>query len=128
MTFGTKIIAATFSATLLLGGMVMLGVTTPTAAAQVGAAKKIVDTAKAQGVVGETIDGYLALVSGSASSEVEAAVNEINIRRKSVYTSLARQKGTSPENVAGVSGEKLIAKAKAGEKVRLSSGAWQTVK
>jgi len=121
MTFGTKIIAATFSATLLLGGMAMLGVTTPTAAAQVGAAKKIVDAAKSQGTVGETIDGYLA-------PEVQAAVNEINIRRKSVYTSLARQKGTSPENVAGVSGEKLVAKAKTGEKIRLSGGAWQTVK
>jgi len=127
MTFGTKIIAATFSATLLLGGMAMFGVTTPTAAAQVGAAKKIVDAAKAKGTVGETIDGYLALVSGSASAEVQAAVNEINIRRKSVYTSLARQKGTSPENVAGVSGEKLVAKAKPGEKIRLSGGAWQTV-
>ncbi|NNC38788.1 MAG: YdbL family protein [Hyphomonadaceae bacterium] len=108
--------------------MAMLGVTAPTATAQVGAAKKIVDAAKEQGIVGETIDGYLALVSGSASAEIEAAMNEINIRRKSVYTSLARETGTSPENVAGVSGEKLVAKARRGEKVRLSNGEWQTVK
>lgn len=128
MTFGTKIITAAFSATLLMGGMAMLAITTPTATAQVGAAKKVVDTAKSQGIVGETIDGYLGLVSSSASAEVQAAVNEINIRRKSVYTSLARQKGTSPENVAGVSGEKLIAKARPGEKIRVNNGEWQTVK
>jgi uncharacterized protein YdbL (DUF1318 family) len=128
MTFGTKIITAVFSATLLLGGMAMLAITAPTAAAQVGSAKEIVDAAKSEQVVGETIDGYLALIDENASAEVQAAVNEINIRRKSVYTALARDIGTSPENVAGVSGEKLIAKAKPGEKVRLSGGVWQTVK
>lgn len=128
MTFGTKLLTAAFSATLLLGGIAMLEFTAPTAVAQVGAAKKIVDDAKAQGIVGETIDGYLALVTPTVSADVQAAVNEINIRRKSVYTSLAREKGTSPENVAGVSGEKLVAKAERGEKIRLSGGTWQTVK
>ena len=128
MTFGTKILTAAMSASLLLGGLVVANVMAPSATAQVGAAKKVVDSAKAQGLVGETIDGYLALVEGTASAEVQAAVNEINIRRKSVYTQLAREKGTSPENVAGVSGEKLVAKARTGEKVRLSGGRWQTVK
>ena len=128
MTFGTKILTAAMSASLLLGGIVVANVMAPAATAQVGAAKKVVDSAKAQGLVGETIDGYLALVEGTASAEIQAAVNEINIRRKSVYTQLARDKGTSPENVAGVSGEKLIAKAKTGEKVRLSDGRWDTVK
>lgn len=128
MTFGTKFITAAFSATLLLGGMAMLSIATPSAMAQAGSAKEIVDAAKADQIVGETIDGYLALIDFNASAEVQAAVNEINIRRKSVYTALAREKGTSPENVAGVSGEKLVAKAKPGEKVRLSDGEWQTVK
>jgi hypothetical protein len=128
MTFGTKTLTAALSASLLLGGMAMLAISTPIATAQVASAKKIVDAAKAEQIVGETIDGYLALVDDIAPVEVQAAVNEINIRRKSVYTALAREKGTSPENVAGVSGEKLVAKAKPGEKIRLSGGTWQTVK
>lgn len=126
MTFAKKLMTAVFVAGLALGGVAATQMMTPDAMAQAGAAKQIVDNAKAQGLVGETIDGYLELVSGTASDDVQAAVKEINIRRKSVYTQLARDKNTSPDAVAAVSGEKLVAKAKPGEKVKLADGKWHS--
>lgn len=124
MTFVKKLIAGIFVAGLIVGGVAVTHSFAPDAVAQAGASKQIVDAAKSKGQVGETIDGYLALVDAGVSEDIRAAVNEINIRRKSVYTQLARDKGTSPENVAAVSGEKLVAKAKPGEKVKLSDGQW----
>lgn len=126
MTFAKKLMTGIFVAGLAFGGIAASQMLAPTAVAQAGAAKQIVDSAKAQGTVGETIDGYLGVVGG-ASADVQAAVNEINIRRKSVYTQLARSKNTSPDAVAAVSGEKLVAKAKSGSKVKLSDGQWHTV-
>ena len=123
----SKIFTAVFSAAFILTGITASIALAPSAIAQTGAAKQIVDDAKAKGLVGETIDGYLAFVEDNGSAELQAAVNEINIRRKSVYTQLARDRNTSPENVAGVSGEKLTAKAKSGEKVKLSDGNWHVV-
>lgn len=116
-----------FAAGIVVGGFAVTQNFAPDAVAQASASKQIVDAAKANLQVGETIDGYLAIIDEGVSADIRAAVNEINIRRKSVYTQLARDKGTSPENVAAVSGEKLVAKAKAGEKVKLSDGQWHLV-
>lgn len=128
MKLVSKMTAAVFSVALLAGGLAMSNTMAPSAVAQIGNAKKIVDDAKSKGLVGETIDGYLELVEANVSADIQAAVNEINIRRKSVYTQLAREKNTSPDNVAGVSGEKLTAKAAPGEKVKLSDGRWHIVR
>lgn len=127
MKIASKMTAAAMGAAFLFGGFALAPSLAVLAQAQTSTAKPIVDAAKAKGQVGETIDGYLALVDPNAPADVQAAVNEINIRRKSVYTQLARQKNTSPDDVAGVSGEKLVAKAKSGEKVKLSDRQWHTV-
>ena len=127
MKLFSKMIVAAFSVALLAGGLAVSNIMAPVAVAQIGAAKTIVDDAKTKGLVGETIDGYLELVEANVSAEIQSAMDEINIRRKSVYTKLAREKNTSPENVAGVSGEKLTAKAAPGEKVKLSDGQWHVV-
>ena len=90
-------------------------------------AKSVVESAKAQGLVGEQIDGYLGFVKSDVPQNIRAAVNEINIKRKSVYTKIARDKGVSVSDVAGLSGEKLIAKAKPGQFVKLADGNWHKV-
>lgn len=112
----------------LLAGSVMTAsfVMTPSAAAQSASAKAIVDQAVTAGIVGETASGYLELVSGSASSAITNAMNEINIRRKTVYTQLARQQGVSIDVVAALTGEKQIAKARRGTKIKTQAGAWVT--
>lgn len=105
------------SGSILLGQM---------ANAQTASAKSIVDQAKALGKIGEGIDGYLAKTGGALSSTDTAAMYEINIRRKSVYTKLARKQGVEVGIVARLSGEKLIAKAPAGQKVMGTNRQWRT--
>ena len=127
-----KVVFAPLALTLMVGGVGLgaLLVLSPAqeAVAQTSNAKAVVDQAKRDGFVGERIDGYLGLVTGYASKEVQAAVNEINIRRKSVYTNLARSQNVSVDVVAALSGEKLVAKAAPGTNVMDASGVWRKVK
>ena len=126
MKIANKILSAAFGVTLFTGGMMCVHMLAPSAYAQVASAKSIVTKAKAAGTVGESITGYLAIADTKVSPSVKQAVNEINIRRKTVYTQLARSQNESVADVAGVSGEKLVSKAAPGQKVQLSGGVWQT--
>ncbi|MEL6244412.1 MAG: YdbL family protein [Pseudomonadota bacterium] len=83
-----------------------------------------IDAAKAQGVVGERIDGYLGVI-GSADASVRRKVDEINNRRRAVYSDLAEQTGTTVAQVARVTGEKQIAGAVRGEMIMDESGSWK---
>lgn len=120
----------------IAGAAVMLAVATmalPSVAPSFGvpsaearsASKPVVDAAKASGTVGEQSDGYLGMVSGGGSSEVRAAVNDINIQRKQAYTNMARQKGESVDNVAKVFALEIIGRVPPGQMVRNASGQWQ---
>jgi len=125
----TRMMVAVFGGVSLLGGAILTaGVVNPvTAQAQIQSSKSIVNAALAQGVIGETVSGYLAPVDGAVVSQgVRNAMNEINIGRKSVYTRLAREQNLSVEVVAALTGEKQIAKAPSGQKVLDRSGAWRT--
>jgi len=122
-----SIIASVLSLPVLFaGGMTMAVMAVPVAAQAQVSAKAVVDKAIADGIVGETAAGYLALVNGSASPAVTNAMNEINIGRKSVYTRRAREQGVSIEVLAALTGEKQLAKAKPGTKVLTQQG-WVTV-
>lgn len=123
-----KIIFTILSAGFISGGLALSPAISMPAHAQLSGAKQIIDKAKSKGVVGETIAGYLALTGSSASSEVINAMNEINIRRKSVYTEAARAQNVQIDVIATITGEKLIAKAKAGEKILDNTGNWITVR
>ncbi len=125
MKFSTKMMSAILGLALLGGAMVMQDTLVPSAYAQTSA-KTTIDQAKNDGLIGERLDGYLGLVEASAPANVQAAMNEINIRRKSVYTKLARAQNVSVEVVAALSGEKLTAKALPGQKIMLANGVWQT--
>ena len=122
------ILTAVFSALAVIGGVSATSIlVTAPAFAQAGDAKAVVDAAKASGVIGETASGYLAVV-GSASRDVVNAMNEINIRRKSLYTRLARQQNLQIDVVAALTAEKVRAtKAKTGEKYLEKNGEWITI-
>ncbi len=79
-------------------------------------------TAKAQGLVGETVTGYLAPVK--ATPEVQKLVNEINAKRKAVYEKIAKRNGTSLQAVELLAGKKAIAKTPAGQFINRGKG-WQ---
>lgn len=80
--------------------------------------------ARQEGLVGEQPDGYLGIV-GSATPELRAMVNNINIQRKKQYTDQAAS-GSTVEQMAFVTGCNLIARSAAGEKYRAPDGRWLT--
>lgn len=81
--------------------------------------------ARAAGQVGEQPDGYLGIV-GSASAELRAVVNNINIQRKAAYTQKAAASGATVEQLAFTSGCNLIAQTASGEKYKTPEGTWKT--
>ena len=83
-----------------------------------------VDAARAQGIAGERFDGYLGL-AGPASAALRNQVAAINIKRRSLYSSLAAQKGVSPNDVGITAGCQLLARVKVGEAYLLSDGRWR---
>ncbi len=119
-----RLMIASLSAAFLLGGgAVALHHTGDNVAHARADAKSTVDAAKARGEVGERIDGYLGVVS-TASADVRAAVDEINIGRKTVYRNLARDQNVEIKVVARLTGEKLVAQASRGQYVMTDSGSW----
>lgn len=120
-------LVAGFSALALLAGapIAINALDLNTAYAQTKSSKAAVDAAKAAGQVGEQIDGYLGIVDGAdISADIKAAVQEINIGRKAVYTNKARASNVRTEDVAGLSGEKLVNRAPAGQMVKGTAGNW----
>src|SRR5690606_17604251 len=51
------------------------------------------DEAKAQGLVGEKVDGYVAAVAAAVPAEVQALIESTNAGRRQVYADLARRNG-----------------------------------
>jgi len=124
------IFVSAFGALVLVGGAYLaVPYLAPTALAQTADAKRIVDEAKTANLIGETISGYLAAVnSAEVPRDVLNAMNEINIRRKNLYTKLAREQNVQIEVVAALTGEKVIANANRGEMVMNKDGIWTQVR
>ncbi len=81
-------------------------------------------SARAQGQIGEQTDGYLGIV-GTATPELRALINNINIQRKAAYTRSAAA-GATVEQFAFTSGCNLIEKTEPGEKYQAPDGGWKT--
>lgn len=114
--------AGTFSVTM---GLPLRNILIPSAqAADLSAAKAVVDAAKAQGIVGEQGDGYLGLVTGSANAQVTAAVNAINDGRKAVYRQTAAKSGVTPEAAAEAAGKLLLQRVPHGQFYKPLGGSW----
>ncbi|MCK4743619.1 MAG: YdbL family protein [Sulfuriflexus sp.] len=79
-------------------------------------------SAKSQGLVGETPSGYLAVVKNSSDSR--AVVASVNNARKKYYQSIASRNNTSLQVVEILAGKKAIAKASRGHYVKSASGSW----
>ena len=80
--------------------------------------------AKAQGLVGETRTGYLGIVSGKKSREVQALMKDVNQKRKQKYQGIAKRNGTSLQTVEDLAGKTAIKKTRSGHYIQLPSGKW----
>jgi uncharacterized protein YdbL (DUF1318 family) len=82
-----------------------------------------IQTAKNQGLVGETTSGYLAAVK-SPSPEVSALIESINSQRKQKFKEIAARNNTSLEAVEQLAGKKAIEKSAHGDYIKVG-GSWQ---
>ena len=80
-------------------------------------------TAKSQGLVGETTSGYLDAVK-SPSPEVTALIESINAKRKQKFQEIAARNNTSLQAVEQLAGKKAIEKSARGSYVKVG-GSWQ---
>jgi uncharacterized protein YdbL (DUF1318 family) len=82
-------------------------------------------SAKAAGLIGEKVDGYVAVV-GAGSPELRRVVDDTNIKRRAVYAEKAQAQRVTIEEYAFATGCTLIAKTSPGEKYQAPDGSWQT--
>jgi len=81
--------------------------------------------ARANGTIGEKIDGYLGVV-GNETPALRDMVNDINIKRKAVYTRKAPENGATIQAYATTAGCLAISRTVPGEKYQAPDGAWKT--
>lgn len=79
--------------------------------------------ARESGVVGEKLDGYVAVLK--SSPDVEDLVKEVNAKRKEEYTRIAKEKNQSVEVVAKLASVQIIKNLKSGAFYQSSGGSWQ---
>lgn len=82
------------------------------------------ESARAQGLVGETRSGYVAPIK-SPSAEVQKLVNDVNAKRRDHYRKIAARNGISIEEVGRLTAEKLINSLPGGVFYQTASGNWQ---
>ena len=82
------------------------------------------ETAKSQGLVGERADGFVGVVVGNPTPEVQALADSVNARRRATYEEIARKNGTPLDAVAALAGAKLIARTPPGQWVTDAEGNW----
>ena len=79
-------------------------------------------SAKAQGLVGETAIGYLAPIK--PGPEVQELVNSINAKRKQHYQKISTRNKTSLSAVEQLAGKKAMEKTPSGQFIHVN-GAWK---
>lgn len=75
-------------------------------------------TAKEQGLVGETLSGYLDAVV-EPNPEVKELIADINNKRKAKYAEIAEKNGIGLDQVEKLAGKKAIEKTPAGQCVKI---------
>ena len=100
-------------------GLALMGVAgaVPAAAREPAA----VAQARAAGQIGERFDGYIGVV-GSISDPVRRQVGAINIKRRSLYASLASSRGVTTEEVGLTAACSLLRRAGVGEAYNSGQG------
>lgn len=81
--------------------------------------------ARASGQVGEKMDGYLGYVT-PPDSGIRAMVEDLNIKRRALYSEKAQAAGATVEEYAFTTGCRLIAQTAPGEKYEGPGGGWLT--
>ena len=81
--------------------------------------------ARANGQVGEQVNGYLGFVT-TPPPDLRKVIEDINIKRRAVYADKAKTASATIEEYALTSGCLLISHTTPGEKYQAPDGTWQT--
>lgn len=81
-------------------------------------------SARASGQIGEQPDGYLGIVV-APTSELRKLVDDINIKRRALYSTKAQQNNVTLEAYALTSGCQAILRTTPGEMYRTPDGKWK---
>ncbi len=84
-----------------------------------------IDSAKAQGLVGEANTGFLAAVKSPASAEVNALIADVNAIRRSKFQSAAKKTGATVAQVSNRFYELAVQKTAAGNYYQDKNGTWK---
>ena len=79
---------------------------------------------KSEGVIGETVKGYVDFVKDKPADAVPIVKDE-NADREALYKLLADKENTTPEKVAERNAKRNFEKAKPGEYLQESDGKWR---
>ncbi|WP_226697673.1 YdbL family protein [Qipengyuania flava] len=80
--------------------------------------------ARSAGQVGERMDGYLGIVVAETPA-LRRIVNDINIKRRAVYSERAKATNATIEEYAFTAGCQAILATVSGEKYQAPDGSWQ---
>ncbi|ODS96125.1 MAG: hypothetical protein ABS49_10640 [Erythrobacter sp. SCN 62-14] len=80
--------------------------------------------ARASGKIGEQADGYLGIV-GTPTTELKKLVDDINIKRRALYSQKAQENNVTIEAYALTSGCQAILRTQPGEMYRTPDGKWK---
>lgn len=83
----------------------------------------VIVSLKAQGVVGENNQGYLAILKNAG--EKEKVVTAENQDRRRIYTAIAKKQGTTPALVGKRRAIQIAEKADPGTMIQDESGQWR---
>lgn len=78
--------------------------------------------ARAQGLVGEQLNGYVAALHHTP--EVQQLVGEVNQRRKEEYQRISKENGQPVDVVAKLAAEQIINSLPGGSQYQSPSGGW----
>ena len=81
--------------------------------------------AKAQGLVGERVDGFVGIVVADPPAAVRELVEQVNRQRREKYGEVAEQRGVPLDAVAKITGEKQLERTPAGQYVAGADGQWR---
>ena len=103
---------------------IVIAATALAVAAPVLAADPVVEAGLASGTVGEQWDGYMGFAS-SPSSDLKAAVDAINIKRRAAYTNVAAARNVTVDQFAQTTACSLLRAVKPGQAYKLKDGGWR---
>ena len=84
-----------------------------------------IDTAKAQGLVGEANTGYLAAVKPPGSAEVQALISSVNSKRKAEFEKTANKTTATVAQVSYRFYELAVKRTASGHYYQDERGNWQ---